>query len=285
MPEVPDLVTLAGDDVTVTIDARLGARAVSWRVDGHELLGGRSSHPVEHGMYPMAPWAGRVRDNAVGEGAGRHSLPVTYDPWALHGTVLARPATAVDVRLEEASSVLVARFDDHPEWPWPMSVRVEWRVIGRVLEADIVVSAPAEGFPAVVGWHPWFRRRLDGSASAVWSCDGAGQLRRGSDHLPTGDLDPYDPSSGPFDDAFAVPDGHARVTWPGVLDLSVQSDGDWYVVFDELPDTLCIEPQSGPPDGLREAGRPSAFGPVRRAEPERPVSLRTRWTPHRLSDC
>ena len=276
MPEVPELVTLASADMTVVIDPGLGARAVSWRVDGVELLASRSTNPVEHGMYPMAPWAGRLRGNAVMADGHRVDLPITYEPWALHGTVVARAASSVAV--DEMATGVVATFDSHPEWPWPMSVGIGWRIDGRVLEADIVVTALESAFPAVVGWHPWFRRRLDRGGPAEWTLAATRRLQRGDDHLPTGDAVAYRPEDGPFDDAFHVPDGRARIAWPGALTIDVASDGDWYVVFDELAEMLCLEPQSGPPDGLTAVGRPPAYGPLRMAEPGTPLTLTTRWT-------
>jgi aldose 1-epimerase len=38
------------------------------------------------------------------------------------------------------------------------------------------------------------------------------------------------------------------LTWPGVLRLELSSTCDYWVVYDEPPDTICIEPQSSPPD-------------------------------------
>ena len=89
---MPDLVTLAAPGMSITLDLALGGRATSWLVDGCEILGAESSEPVENGMYPMAPWAGRVRDNTLRHGGGTHLLPASYGEWALHGTVLAAPS-------------------------------------------------------------------------------------------------------------------------------------------------------------------------------------------------
>ena len=127
MPSPPDrLVRLAVGDVSVVVDLEAGARAVEWAVAGHELLGHYGDHPVEHGMYPMAPWAGRIRDNTVQWNGHDHVLPVTRDPWALHGTVLAQPATVLDLTSDPDEARLVARVEEHPGWPWPMAVDVEW---------------------------------------------------------------------------------------------------------------------------------------------------------------
>jgi aldose 1-epimerase len=43
------------------------------------------------------------------------------------------------------------------------------------------------------------------------------------------------------------------LTWPEVA-LELTCDCDHWVVFDELPGLLCVEPQSGPPDAFNIGG-------------------------------
>lgn len=224
-------------------------------------------------MYPMAPWAGRLRDNRVAWGGAGHELPITYAPWALHGTALRQRAVVREHEVARDLARLVARIEAHPGWPWPMAVDIEWSLAPRVLTTVITVHAVSEPFPVVTGWHPWFRRAI-ADASAEWSLDADALLERGDDHLPTGGLLAVDLSDGPFDDAFRVPDGRAGIGWPGVLAIDIASDRPWFVVFDELSDALCVEPQSGPPDGLRVG----PAGPPEIAAPGRPHVLRTTWT-------
>jgi aldose 1-epimerase len=261
-------VSLGVGDVEVTVDLDAGARATAWTVRGEPLLTGQGSDPVEYGMYPMAPWAGRIRGNNVPWCGHDHPLPVTYREWAIHGTALAQSATVID--LEQGSEVarLVARIEEHPGWPWPMAIDVGWEVRDGEVATTITVHALAEPFPAVVGWHPWFRRELGSGDPLQWTVDATERLERGVDQLPTGRRMPYDPNGGPFDDAFVVPSGRARLRWPGVLAIDVTSDGDWFVVYDELRQAVCVEPQSGPPDGLSGATI---------AAPGSPHVLNTTW--------
>ena len=272
MPLPPErTVRLAVGDVTLTIDLAAGARAAEWSVAGHDVLARHGDGPVHWGMYPMAPWAGRLRGNQVTWNGREHPLPITYEGWALHGTVLAQPATVIEEEHGAGLARVVARIEEHPGWPWPTAVDIAWELRPRLLTTRITVHALAEPMPAVVGWHPWFRRDL-GTASVEWSLRASQRVVRGPDHLPTAVLVPYRPEDGPFDDAFLATE--ARVRWPGLLAIDVVSDGGWFVVFDELPDAVCIEPQSGPPDGLR-----AAFGqdvPV--ASPGSPVVLESTWT-------
>jgi aldose 1-epimerase len=194
-----------------------------------------------------------------------------------------RPATVIDAASDTESARLVARIEDHPGWPWPMTIDVGWELRARVLTTTITVHALAEAFPVVVGWHPWFHRRLERGEPAQWSLDATGRLERGDDHLPSGRMLAFDVADGPFDDAFAVPDGRASLAWPGALAVDIESDGGWYVVYDELSAFVCVEPQSGPPDGLRDATFEGANGgstgwtpPI--AVPGRPQTLTTTWT-------
>jgi len=159
---------LSVGDVVLDVDLALGARAVEWTVGDLSLLGHRSADPVEHGMYPMAPWAGRLRGNGLDWAGRRHDLPLTYPPWALHGTALRQPATVIDSGARDESARLVARIVDHPGWPWPMAIDVGWALRARTLTATITVHALIEPFPAVVGWHPWFRRQLGRGGPLEW---------------------------------------------------------------------------------------------------------------------
>lgn len=48
-----------------------------------------------------------------------------------------------------------------------------------------------------------------------------------------------------------MPDGvDITLTWPEELELKVTSRAEWVVIYDEPEDAVCVEPQSGPPNGL-----------------------------------
>ena len=82
----------------------------------------------------------------------------------------------------------------------------------------------------------------------------AWQEERGDDHLPTGQR--LDPEPGPWDDCFGMPGGvDVTLTWPGQLELKVASREEWVVVYDEQEAAVCVEPQTGPPNGLNTLPR------------------------------
>jgi aldose 1-epimerase len=53
-----------------------------------------------------------------------------------------------------------------------------------------------------------------------------------------------------------MPDGaDVTLTWPEFLELNVKSPEQWVVVFDMKDEAVCVEPQSGPPNGLNTTPR------------------------------
>lgn len=265
MPLPPEI---ANGRQRLVFDMALGGRASSWTVqrdDGSivELLARHSDAVIDHGMYVMAPWAGRIRGNAV----GAHLLAASHGPWAIHGTMPWRP---VEVSARSTSSITVEQ--ELVGWPFPGAVQTTWTLDEDALETSIRVRARDAAFPATVGWHPWFPREIAGVQAQV-DLPAATQLVRGDDALPTGEETPFAAAYGTYDDAFRVPAQQASITWPGIVTVEIRSSAAWFVLFDQLPDALCIEPQSGPPDGLRT----TPFFEPTIVTPEQPLELRARW--------
>jgi aldose 1-epimerase len=262
-------VGIAAGDTRVLVDPEAGGRAVSWQVGDLELLG-RGDGPVARtavgwGMFVMAPWAGRLRDNTLRYGGGSYPMPVDGSGWALHGTVLGR-AWAVDDAQPDRVELSVPL---QPPWPWPGTVRATWAVEPGRLEAELVVEAHEAAFPASVGWHPWFRRTLARGGAVQVDVPGTTMIERGPDHLPTGRvLDPRPP--GPYDDAFPLPAGTTTLVWPGALRLECRSDCRYAVLYDEPVGAVCLEPQTAPPDGLNTS--PDLVFPGR------PLVARAAWS-------
>jgi aldose 1-epimerase len=260
------MLTIRHADVHLVIDENDGGRAVSWQVAGHEILGSQGTHQINYGMYPMAPWAGRIRDNAVTMNGIEYSFPVNFDPWAIHGLVLTSQFNVI--QHQENHLVLEREFGN--DWPVAGRVRCEWILDNEGLTTEIICTSTSDAFPAVVGWHPWFRREIS-HREAAWTTDCNELLQRGSDALPTGERVFLDLADGPFDDVFTG--GHnASIEWPGVLRVDVENSHPWFVIFDELPNFICLEPQTGPADGL--SGKHT---PVTMVTPDQPLVMRTCW--------
>lgn len=240
-------VVLRAGAATLEVDAADGGRWTSWTVDGLELLSGADTGlgaAFSHGCFAMAPYAGRVRDGRMTIGGREHRLPRVAAPHAIHGTVAGRAWSVVESTADRA----VLRVDLGPDWPAAGTVEQHLHLHPDRLETVLTVHA-AETMPATVGWHPWFARRLARGGEAEWVLSGGRLWETADDGVPTGDLVPRPP--GPWDDAFRDLDRPPGIRWPGALELRMTSDARDAVLFDRLPDVLCLEPQTGPPDAAR----------------------------------
>ena len=267
---IGSLVQLERGGTAVEVDLARGARAVTWLVDDLSLLRTEADASIDFGMYAMGPWAGRLRGNA----ALGHPLSPNHGPWAIHGTLLDSVFTVVErdgtgSRDRLVAECVSARSD---RWPWPVKSRITWEVQSDQVRSRVEVWAVSETFPVVLGWHPWFIRELTRGLPAEWVMDPDLLAERGSDHLPTGALVAADTAAGPFDDAFHVPDQCASIRWPGALSVEV-AKAPWMVIYDERPDFVCVEPQSGPPNGINDP----LIGSVQLATTQQSVALDVTW--------
>lgn len=244
-----DGVTLRAADAVLVVDPARGARLSSLRIGGVEVL----RQGEKFGVFVMAPWCGRTDQGRFRSGGELYQLPVNSGPHAIHGTV--RNAKWRTVRHDERS----ATFDHDLTDPWPWEGRVtqivELAEDGRSLTLTLGVESADETFPAQAGWHPWFLRNLGrGGEDVRVDFDPEWQEERGADHLPTGKR--IAPQPGPWDDCFGMPQGvDVTLTWPGELELKVASRAEWAVIYDEQPAAVCVEPQTGPPNGLNTRPR------------------------------
>jgi aldose 1-epimerase len=260
---------LTAGDAELTLEPGHGCRIASLKVAGTELL----LQGERFGAFLMVPWAGRTENGVFRNGGVTHELPIDAPPHAIHGTVRhtawqeAAPAT------DTTASYYVDLAD-----PWPYRGRVTHTVelAPHSVKLTLGVEAAADGdsFPAQAGWHPWWKRNLgQGGKDVELAFSAAWQEERGSNHLPTGNR--IDPRPGPWDDCFGMPDGvDVTLNWPGELRLQVESPAQWVVVYDEQPEAVCVEPQSGPPNGLNTAPR--------LVTPIEPLEITTVWSWHRI---
>ncbi len=270
-------ITLRAATAEAVLDPAAGGRVASLRVDGLELLVTEGWGPVAWGCYPMVPWAGRIRNGVLRWRGEQHRLPVDLlPPHAIHGTLLEAAWEVVSTGRDAAT--LAA--DLGPPWPFGGRAVHRVRLTRAGLHADLDVQAGDRPMPAVVGWHPWFPRVLRDAAGAavggsvVVDLVAGGMLRRGADGLPDGTVvRPIPPE--PWDDCFVDVTGAPGVHWPGALEVRIDSDARFWVVYTEREEGVCVEPQTGPPNGLNT-------GEHAVVEPGSPLlaSMTMRW--HRL---
>ncbi|MFH8593409.1 aldose epimerase family protein [Streptomyces rimosus] len=267
----PGQVRLAAGDTEVTVDPANGCRLASLRIGGTEVL----RQGAKYGSFPMVPWCGRIKEGRFRNGGEVHQMPVNSPPHAIHGT--GRDVAWKTARADATSAAFTYELLDPDAAPWPYPGRVtqlvELAEDGGSLTLTMGVEASGDSFPAQAGWHPWFLRRLgeEGERSEDVRIDfsAAWQEERGEDHLPTGRR--IDPRPGPWDDCFGMPDGvDVTLTWPDRLELKVTSRAEWVVVYDEQEAAVCVEPQSGPPNGLNTMPR--------LVTPIDPLEISTTWS-------
>ncbi len=237
----------------VTIDPEDGCRVTSMAAGGVELVGldddtpGARRSPYHHGIFPMAPFAGRLRHGEFTFREAPHRVPADFEGHAIHGLVCDRPWKT------ESENVWTCAFDER--WPYPGFVRQRLDLDERRLRLDLEVHAADSAWPMPVtaGWHPWLRRRLqlaDGSESvgAEVCFDAESVYVLDGDGIPDGER--AAPGPGPFDDCFTGLRSAPEVEWPGVGTLEIASGASHLVVYTEPRTAVCVEPQTGPPDAV-----------------------------------
>jgi aldose 1-epimerase len=260
-------IRLAAGDVELTVRPEIGCRIGSLRIGGTEVL----LQGERYGSFPMVPWCGRVENGQFRTGDVRHQLPLNSPPHAIHGT--GRDAAWRTARAAESEAAFTYELAD----PWPYTGRVTqtFELTEDALTLALGVETYDVSFPAQAGWHPWFLRNLGGDSSGGVRIDFTAewQEERGDNRLPTGKR--IAPLPGPWDDCFGMPDGVAvTLTWPERLELKVTSAAEWVVIYDEQADAVCVEPQSGPPNGLNT--HPRLVTPIE------PLEIATTWSWRRL---
>jgi len=258
---------LSAGGATVTVLPENGCRIGSLTVDGVELLR-QGSH---YGAFPMVPWCGRTENGRFRNGGTVHQMPLDAGPHAIHGT---GRNTAWQSAPGATDTTAGFYYDLAEPWPYPGRVTQLFELDENAVTLTLGVETYGDSFPAQAGWHPWFLRNLgQGGQDAEPSFTPGWQEERGENHLPTGRR--TDPKPRPWDDCFGMPDGvDVTLTWPGELRLRVTSPAEWVVLYDEQPEAVCVEPQSGPPNGLNSL--PHLVTPIE------PLEISTTWTWERL---
>ncbi len=257
-------------DVELVVLPETGGKLASLRIDGLDVLAPVDpDDPMLGGSFPMVPWAGRIRQGTFVFGGTRYHLPINLGAHAIHGTVFDRPWEVVDDT--------AIRCDLGDRWPFAGDVTARWELTADSLHQELEVRAD-ERMPVAVGWHPWFRRRLAVGGSIELDWEPGHMFERDDEGLPTGRI--VDVPTGPWDDCFGALARPPVVRWPGAIELELASSCGFVVVYDEPDDTVCVEPQSAPPDALNLVDPAHAAAIV---EPGEPFVATTTWSWRRLT--
>lgn len=268
---------LQAGDVEASFDLERGGRLGSLRISGQELLvtlkdraadagqsvdaGSASFADVDSmswGAYPMVPWAGRVRDGRFDFNGCSWELPLGAPPHAIHGVVYHQPWALLasseatgESRAPDRSTAVTCEMAVGLDGAWPFGGHVRQHVTlsSESMELRLTVTAGEELMPVMVGWHPWFRRRLhaDGPSAELLMRPGR-MFELDSVAIPTGEC--VSPPPGPWDNCFTDFADSPRLRWPGELELRLDTDCACWVVYDEPAEAICVEPQSDAPDSF-----------------------------------
>jgi aldose 1-epimerase len=266
-------VRLVAGGTSAVVDPAAGGRVTSLRVSDHELLVANGSDDFHWGSFPMAPWVGRLRHGRLAVDGDVVELPRNAGPHALHGLVTER---AWQVTRQGGSSVDLAVELGTADDPWPWPCRVTQSVALREGGMDFRLGVQAgQAMPADIGWHPWFVRTVstaDGSVEAELDVRGGRIYLNDAEGLPSGEFGAPPPR--PWDYCFIGLERPPAVRWPGFLEITVDSDCDHWVIYDQEQAGICVEPWTGPPNSLN--------GPTPTiVTPDRPLEATMTWSWHR----
>lgn len=237
---------LRAGKLEVALAPEAGGRIAHLRYDGvHWLVGEHegSAAAIGWGCYPMVPWAGRIRQGRFVFDGRAMELPANFGAHAIHGVGFTRPWHIESIGAEVVTLSLALPKDAY--WPFGGSATQSIHVRPDCLDLHLSVQAGDQAMPAVLGFHPWFRKpdQVLFWPSAMYPRDGEGIAM-----LPC-----VSPAPGPWDDCFI---NQAEVTLvSGTQRLRLWADTDHWVVYDGAGHATCVEPQTGPPDGFTLAPR------------------------------
>jgi aldose 1-epimerase len=143
------------------------------------------------GCYPMVPFAGRIRAGRFGFQGKEVVLPANLGPHAIHGFGFIRPW--------EITGPARIGFQLGDPWPWKGRVEQRFRLEPGCFHLELELHAE-QTMPAMLGWHPWFRRELSRGGALRLGFPAARMYERDGAGIPTGRLVP--PPPGPWDDCF-----------------------------------------------------------------------------------
>lgn len=232
---------------SATIQPVAGGRLASLIVDDMEILVTEGEKITRWGSFPMVPWAGRLGFGRLYFDDAMHTFPITSGAHANHGVALRQEWDVVS----EAESTVTIRTSLADPWPFGGSVEQVFTVSDGALRIEMTITAGEVPMPAQFGWHPWYRRELDRGEPLSIEFAAEKMYEVDDEQLVTGTL--VTPPAGPWDDTFVEVTQQPVLTWGDAFTLSLSSNLDHWVVFNQMDHAVAIEPQTGAPNDLNRA--------------------------------
>jgi len=185
----------------------------------------------------MVPYAGRIRRGRFTFQGASYEVPLRLDGHAIHGSAFVDRWDVLDVGLEHIELQCAL------EWPFGGTAHQHIQLTPVALVCVLSVLAGDKAMPVTIGWHPWFRTPADDRLEFD------AMYLRDEDYIPSGEL-VTPPPPRPWDDCFVGAHHPLQLRYEDGPTVTVSSDCDHWVVFDQLAHATCVEPQSGPPDAV-----------------------------------
>ena len=286
--ETGPLVTLDHGPYALTVAPGFGARMVSFRHDGRDLLRPTPdsvlAKPVLYGFagFPLMPYSGPLFGPGFSFAGVDYALDrnVREEPSATHGDSWIAPFRVLD----RSSAVLALEMMHEPAagtFPFRYRGYVRYSLTEKGLAILLrVTSCDHRPMPAGLGIHPYFPKppgtRLRFASVGVWPADAPEAVALGCEPLSEGlDFGPGpDVSEMVVDRLYEGWDGRAELIAPDGFRTVIEADG----VLDKMQiysawdyPYVCVEPVSNANDGFNRmaAGVPSHG--VRVLEPGRAI--------------
>ena len=259
----------------------VGGGLRDYRVGGRPVLDGFAEDELGTGArgLPLVPWPNRLHEGRYAFDGVSYALPLDEPEHAsaLHG--LARHLSWTPVEVAADRVTMAVTLWPRPQWPFTLSVRVEYALGPDGLAVTTVAQATGAGdVPYAAGAHPYVTVGTPTIDEAELLLAARTRLPTDACRIPTGRVDvagtPYDFRSPrpigdlavdhAFGDLERGPDGLARVVLRNPADgreVEVWADEayGWLEVFtgDTLPEPgrrrrgLAVEPMTAPPNALQ----------------------------------
>ena len=187
----------------------------------------------------MVPWAGRIDRGIVRDTSGNEfNLPTHWDPpHAEHGFGFS------------SAWISLGSNRSRINMPIPYAPAYAEQTIslcGNRLTWSLEYFPNGCTLPAWVGFHPWFPKTIANGHECDLIFSPEKMLVRGVDGIPTGKL--IDPPTPPWDDAFFGVSKSPKLKWGSCIQVEISSTAPWWVIYDEDPLAICVEPQTAPPN-------------------------------------
>jgi len=291
LPATGQLVALKNADAELVVAPSCGARLVSFRASGRNILRPTSREALDSAFiygfaaFPLMPYSGPIFGDGFRFREEWHPLGrnVPTEPTATHGEAWIRPWTIV----AQADSELRLAMDYAPsvdDFPFAWRGDITYGLAQDSLVTDLkVTNRDHRLMPAGLGIHPYFPKApgtmLTFDSTGVWPPDAPEAVGKGAAPQEPG-LDfrcGQDVSGIVFDRCFEGWNGRATLSTADGWTTRIKADGTFgkLQIYDawDYP-YICVEPVTNANDGFNRAAAGVAGHAVTILEPGRSLAGR-----------